>query len=186
MNWDKIKRLALTAVYVNIYFFVKYLPPPIGIGLRWLVTKPFMKKMGSCRIMEGVTINYPENISIGRHCALGEYVFLSGYGGIEIGDNVHLGANTMIVSSVHPQSDFSDEKNGELIAGKVVIGNNVGTSAKVIITHGVTIGEYALIGAGTVVSEDVPPYTIVGTKPPNRKPIPRFDENFNIIDKNKS
>lgn len=165
MKLSKIKTLVNTGLYFNIYFFVKYLPPPLGNILRWLVTKPFIKQMSDCRIMEGVTIYYPEHITLGKHVAINEHAFLSGFGELEIGDYTHIGNYVMIVTAEHIFADLSKVDRDELIPVKTVIGKNCWIGARAMIIKGVTIGDHSIVGAGAVVTKDIPPNTIVGGIP---------------------
>lgn len=166
MKIIKIGTLIITALYFNIYFLVKYLPPPIGNILRWLVTYPFVKKMKRCRIMEGVTIWYPEKVVLGNDVSLNEYVYISGYGGIEIGNHTRIGKGATIISSDHGHDNPNRLiKDQMLIADKVTIGRNVWIGANVTILKGVTIGDNSIIAAGAVVNQNIPDNVIVGGVP---------------------
>ncbi len=166
MKISKIISYLPTILYFNIYFIFKYLPPPLGNIFRWAVTYPFMKKMSICRIMEGVTIWYPERIKISKYVTLNEFVSLSGYGGLEIGEYTRIGRGTTIITSDH---SFGDRnlliKDQPLISGKVIIGKNVWIGANVTILKGIYIGDNSIIAAGAVVTKDVPPNVIVGGVP---------------------
>ena len=80
---------------------------------------------------------------------------------IKIGDNVSIGPEAAILTLGHdPQSeDFSDR------GGDVVVGDRAWICFRAIILPGVTIGEGAIVGAGSTVSRDVEPYTIVAGTP---------------------
>jgi len=97
-------------------------------------------------LMWYVHIINPENVHLGRHTAIGQGSYLMGKGGITIGDFGLLANNTIITTAY----DFSDESK------PVVLGENVWTGSRAIILPGVHIGENAIIGAGAVVTEDVP------------------------------
>jgi len=163
---NKIKELAITAVYLNVFFLVKYLPPPVGNFLRWIVSKPFIKTMSSCRIMEGVTIWYPERLHIGKNVSLNEFVYISAYGGVEIGENTRIGKGTTMISSdhVYERLDIPVFDQG-LIGDKIVIGQNVWVGANVTILKGVTIGDNAIIAAGAVVTKNLERNGIYGGVP---------------------
>lgn len=64
--------------YFALYGVVKYLPSPVGDWLRYGITRPFLKKVQSVRIYEGVTIWYPYRVSIGSKVTLNEWVFIDG------------------------------------------------------------------------------------------------------------
>ncbi len=151
--------------FLTLYGLIKYLPTPFGDVVRGLFLKLFLKKTNTLWIREGVTFHFPENISIGNS-VLGEFVYLNGYGGIEIGDDVLIGTGTMIFSHDH---DFSDttkliRKQG-LIKKPICIKDDVYIGCGVTILGNVTIHKGSVIGAGSVVTEDVPENTIVAGVP---------------------
>lgn len=160
----------LHGVFLPIYGLVKYIPSPIGDWMRFLIVIPFIRTHSYCRIYEGVTFWYPNKIQIGKNVSLNEWVYLSGYGGLIIGDNVRIGHRTSIVTSDHIVGDLSKPiyRQG-LTSGKVVIADDVWIGCNVTILKGINIGKGAIIAAGSVVTKDVLPLTIVGGVP--AKPI---------------
>lgn len=161
-----IQDYLIHGVYFFFYGLVKYFPSPIGDHLRYLFTLPFIKKMGKVRIYEGVTFWYPYRIKIGGRVTLNEWDYLSGYGGIEIEDNVRIGHHVSIITSdhLHDRKDLPVYKQG-LVSAKVKICRDAWIGCNVTILKGVTIGKGAIIAAGAVVNKDVPEYTIVGGVP---------------------
>ncbi len=100
-------------------------------------------------------------ISIGKGCSVNDYCVLNGFGGISIGDDVHIAAHTVIVASEHKYEklgspDFSRDMQGKGIH----IESSVWIGANSVILDGVTIGAHSVIGAGAVVTKDIPPYCI--------------------------
>lgn len=87
-------------------------------------------------------------------------VILHCYSEVTIGDYVSIGANTMILDSDFHSLDWKDRRDGTDVFKKknrpIHIGNDVFIGAKSIILKGVTIGDKAIIGAGSVVSHDIP------------------------------
>jgi acetyltransferase-like isoleucine patch superfamily enzyme len=100
-------------------------------------------------------------ISIGDHCWFGEYNILYGAGEIEIGHTTGTGPRVLIFSS---RDNYSREyaELPEIVHefGKVTIGSYVRIFANAVITPGISIGEGAVIGAGSVVTRDIPPWTV--------------------------
>lgn len=127
----------------------------------------FLKKMGqSCKIKGGCIIEYPENICIGDGVSVQYHCFLSGYGGLTIGSDVSLGNHTKIFTSEHPYSGNGRAfKYNELERCPVMIGSNVITGADVIILGGVHIGDNVMIGAGSVVTKDIPSNSVWAGNP---------------------
>lgn len=156
----------LNGLFLNCYFPFKYLPSPIGDILRYLIVKIFIKKIGKCRIYEGVTFWYPYRIQIGNNVSLNEFIYLSGYGGISIEDNVRVGTRATFISSDHI---FNDKKTPIFQQGlqgaPIIIEEDVWIGANVTILKGVRIGKGSIIAAGSVVTSSVPEYSIYGGIP---------------------
>lgn len=96
-------------------------------------------------------------INIGSRCFIGPNVVIQGLGGVDIEDGVMIAGNTFIASSNHvfenvPLDEFilHEEPKPVVIRRKTWIGSNV------TIVAGVEIGEYCIIGAGSVVTRDIP------------------------------
>lgn len=89
---------------------------------------------------------------IGSHCTIKCGVQI--WDGIELGDNVFVGANVSFTNDKYPKSGCS----GWTLL-KTKIGNGVVIGAGSTILPGITIGEGAMIGAGSVVTKNIPPYT---------------------------
>lgn len=83
---------------------------------------------------------------------------------VTIGDNVMIGPNTLITTVGHPLSPVGRRKHLG-IAKPVVIGNDVWIGGNVTILPGVRIGNNAVVGAGAVVTKDVPDNTVVAGVP---------------------
>lgn len=83
---------------------------------------------------------------------------------VRIGNNVFIGPNTTICTVIHAPLP-TDRNVGIMQAKPVVIGNNVWIAANVVILPGVTIGDGAVIGAGSVVTKDVAPFMLAVGNP---------------------
>ena len=110
----------------------------------------------------------PFHTDCGKNIKIGKRVFINAgcqfqdQGGIDIGDDVLIGPQTIITTLNH---DSDPEKRGGMFAKPVRIGDKVWLGARVTICPGVTIGEGAIVGAGAVVTKDVPPRTVVAGVP---------------------
>lgn len=160
----------LHAIFIFTYGWVKYIPSPVGDWLRKIVVLPFLKETGKIRIYEGVTFWYPYRIEFGKNVSLNEWVYLSAFGGLKIGNDVRIGHRVSIMTSDHNfnEVDIPIYKQG-LKAAPVVIEDDVWIGCNVTVLKGVTVGKGAIIAAGAVVTKDVQPYSIVGGVP--AKPI---------------
>ena len=83
-------------------------------------------------------------------------------GGIEIGDDVLIGQQVVIATLNHA---FEPYKRGDMFPSRVRIGNRVWIGAHATICPGVTIGDNSVIGAGAVVTKDVPENTVAAGVP---------------------
>ncbi len=99
-----------------------------------------------------------KGITIGNHCIVGQCQ-LDGRGKLTIGNNVNISSLTVIEPGSHDLVTFEDR------FGPIVIGDNVWICTRAMILQSVTIGEGAVVAAGSVVTKDVPPYTIVAGSP---------------------
>jgi acetyltransferase-like isoleucine patch superfamily enzyme len=86
-----------------------------------------------------------------------------GNGGIEIGDHVLIANNSILTTVNHKIGEGL--YRGNQVTGKITVGNNVWIGANATILPGVSIGENSIVGAGGVVTKDVPANTIVGGVP---------------------
>lgn len=108
---------------------------------------------------------FSTQMSLGDNSGIGVNATISPY--VTIGSNVMMGPECMIYTQNHSfanrQVPMIQQGHGEF--KPVVIGNDVWIGGRVIILPGVHIGDGAVIGAGSVVTKDVPPYAIVGGNP---------------------
>ena len=105
-------------------------------------------------------------MKIGNNCWIGPNCFLQSPGDIEMGDHVGMGANVTIITSQHDLSQKDQIIIGrKLKFEKVTIENNVDIGAGALILPGVKIGANSVVGAGSVVTKDVPSNTIVVGNP---------------------
>ena len=153
-------------VFRTLYGCVKYLPTPIGDVLRYLCLKPFMKRLKSWRIKDGTTFVFPHGISIGKHVTINEWVLIDGYGGVEIDDYCRIGHGTSFLSEEHGFASVEVPIYRQAkIPGRISVGKDVYFGAGVKVLKGVTIGDGCVIGAGAVVTSDIPPYLIAAGVP---------------------
>ena len=130
--------------------------------------RQMMAELTANEIDESFGIFPPFYTDCGKNIKIGKRVFINAgcqfqdQGGIEIGDDVLIGPQTIIATLNH---DPNSEKRGGMIPKPVKVGNKVWLGARVTICPGVTIGEGAIVGAGAVVTKDVPPRTVVAGVP---------------------
>ncbi len=103
-----------------------------------------------------------KNIKIGKNVFINACCRFQDQGGIEIGDGSLIGHNTTIATLNH---DFNPLKRQNLTPSPVKIGKNVWIGSDCTILPGVTIGDGAIIGAGSVVTKSIPANTIAVGNP---------------------
>lgn len=110
---------------------------------------------------------YNNKIEIGNHCYAREYLTIIGGGDVKIGDGCLFARNVSIASSNHgmnPESEiyYMDQP---LILGNVEIGEGCWLGENVLVLPGKKIGKKCIIGAGAVVSHDIPDYSLAVGNP---------------------
>lgn len=104
-----------------------------------------------------------ENIRVGRNVFINQNCTMYDLGGIDIADDVMIGPNVSIITSGHPVEP--SQRRAFVTAKPIVIERNVWIAAGATIIGGVTVGENAVVAAGSVVTRDVLPNTFVGGNP---------------------
>lgn len=127
----------------------------------------FLKKIGKgVEIMGGVRIMGPQNVEIGNDVLINLDTKIAGQRGVKIGNHVSIGFNVNLVTQNHAYQDPSIPiKNQGYFGGPITIEDDVWLGANVVILPGVTVKKGSIVGANSVVSKDVEPYTIVGGIP---------------------
>jgi acetyltransferase-like isoleucine patch superfamily enzyme len=105
-------------------------------------------------------------ITIGRKCFIGELNVIRGQGGVTLGDYVYTGSLVQIlaVNHVFDDPDVPIMEQG-ITARGIVVEDDVWLGAGAIVLDGVHIGRGSVVGAGAVVTEDLPPYSIAVGSP---------------------
>lgn len=108
-------------------------------------------------------VEQPAKVSLGAGVSLNPFTHIWGGGGVEIGDRTMIASHVAISSLTHDPD--SPEMHGSLVAKPVRIANDVWIGAHAVIVPGVSIGEHAVVAAGSIVLADVPPYAVVAGVP---------------------
>jgi acetyltransferase-like isoleucine patch superfamily enzyme len=113
----------------------------------------------------GTFVEVQKNARIGRNCKISSHSFICE--GVEIQDEVFLGHNVTFINDRFPRAAkggaLRTEEDWKVVPTVVKKGASIGSSATILC--GVTIGEGAVVGAGSVVTRDVPPGAVVAGNP---------------------
>jgi UDP-2-acetamido-3-amino-2,3-dideoxy-glucuronate N-acetyltransferase len=142
----------------------------VKMGTNVTITHPDLVNIYGCTIGSGTRIGpfveVQKNSSIGRNCKISSHSFVCE--GVTIEDEVFVGHGVMFTNGLFPHATNSDgtlQRDGDWELTKTVIKRraSIGTNATII--AGVVVGEGALVGAGSVVTRDVPDYALVVGNP---------------------
>jgi acetyltransferase-like isoleucine patch superfamily enzyme len=114
----------------------------------------------------GAFVEIQKNATIGARCKVSSHTFICE--GVTIEDEVFVGHGVMFINDLYPRATNEDgslqtETNWQVVKTLVKRRASIGSNATVL--PGITIGEHALVGAGAVVSRDVPDFAIVAGVP---------------------
>ena len=114
----------------------------------------------------GAFVEIQKNAFIGRNCKISSHTFICE--GVHIEDDVFVGHNVTFINDLYPRAttragEMQTEKDWHVVPTYVKKGASIGSSSTIL--AGITIGESAIVGAGAVVTKDVPSWTIVAGNP---------------------
>jgi len=114
----------------------------------------------------GTFVEIQKNATVGKNCKISSHTFICE--GVHIGDDVFIGHNVTFINDKIPRAvsitgEMQTEADWNVVETYVKNGASIGSSATIMC--GITIGEDAIVGAGAVVTKDVPPGTIVAGVP---------------------
>lgn len=180
---------------------VTYLPGEFGNYLRYRYYKKRLKHLGEgSRIDQGVIITEPWNVSLGDYVFIDKYVIILGGRGVQIGRRVHVAQNCLIqgvglvkigdyaglsayckIYSASESYEGGKRMSGPMVPseyrnvkeGAVIMEKDSFLGAGTTVLPGVRIGEGAVIGASSLVLNDIAPWTVavgIPAKPIKKRP----------------
>lgn len=152
------RQLLIRLAEEYLWWLIRSWPGFEGVALRYLFLKCTTRKLaGFCWISQGCSIVNSHGLRIGKNFATNRNILIDALGGIEIGDNVGLGPNVVMISQDHSmlshEGYFGKENH---FLRPIKIGDDAWIGANCFIKAGVTIGARAVVGACSNVVADVP------------------------------
>lgn len=114
----------------------------------------------------GAFVEIQKNASVGRNCKISSHSFICE--GVIIEDNVFIGHNVTFINDLYPRATAPNgdlQTESDWICSKTFVKNGASIGSSSTLLCGVTIGEFSIVGAGSVVTKDVPPNCIVAGNP---------------------
>ncbi len=165
--------ISRSIAYFTYYLIAKRLPMPgmpgafVGHFLRGQCARVLFKKCGKgVRIAANVRFGLGDGIEIGDNSNLGHNCRVIGRD-LRIGNDLMMAADVIIITENHEFSriDIPMWHQGESQSKRVTLGDDIWIGARTIILPGVSIGDHSIIGAGSVVTKNVPASSIYAGNP---------------------
>jgi len=166
--WVKDCSLTAKTLPSSITSEFKRISPDVKLGKN---TKIFaFVNLYGCSIGDnskiGTFVEIQKNAEIGNNVKVSSHTFICE--GVKIEDDVFVGHNVSFINDKYPRAtssagELQTEADWQVVRTIVKRGASIGTSSTVLC--GITIGEFAVVGAGSVVTHDVPPNTTVAGNP---------------------
>ena len=161
------------AVRIGMELNTKYHTPE---ELREIMGRLIGKQVDrSFRMFPPFYTDFGKNITIGKDVFINSGCHFQDQGGIEIGDGALIGHNVVLATINH---DLNPKENRKNHYAPIQIGTHVWIGSNATILPGVTIGDYAVVAAGAVVTRDVPAMTVVGGVPAKVLKVIQEEEHY--------
>ncbi len=134
------------------------------------IFQPDLVNLYGCRIggdtKIGAFVEIQKNAVIGAHCKISSHTFVCE--GVHIEDEVFVGHGVMFINDIYPRAANADgslqtEADWQVVETRVGRRASIGSNATIM--GGITVGENSIVGAGAVVTRDVPEFAIVAGVP---------------------
>jgi maltose O-acetyltransferase len=167
-----LKKIRKWLFFLLYYFVAKHLPVScypggrLGKYLRYICIRNLFKKCGrDVNVESGADFLFGDTIEIGSRSGIGVDAWIRAE--LVVGNDVMMGPDVIIYGRYHnhERTDIPMNKQGMGDYSPIIIEDDVWIGARAIILKGVHVGRGAIIGAGAVVTKDVPPFSIVAGNP---------------------
>lgn len=154
-------------VFWIVQGLLKYAPFNWVVGLRRELYHSFFKSVGvDFAVHDNVLIKYPDEITIGDRVTVNPGCIIVGKGGLSIGSDAMIGAGTKIVTSAHVMTRIDIPMRAQgMTSTPITIEDDVWCGFNVIVLPGAVIRKGCVIGAGSVVTDEIPEYSIAAGVP---------------------
>lgn len=160
--WSKKELVGIKLWQIISYLFFRHSPKKMGNKFRVLLLKIFGAKIEwSVFLYSSAKIHIPWLLTMEAKSCLGPFSEVYNLGPVYIKKEATVSQYTYICNGTH---DISD-KGFPLMVGNILIGENVFIGAKAFIMPGVELGDFSVVGACSVVTKDVLPFTVVAGNP---------------------
>lgn len=136
----------------------------------------------------GAFVEIQKNAQIGRNCKISSHTFICE--GVEIQENVFIGHNVTFINDLYPKATTASgelQLESDWTCVRTIIEKNASIGSSSTILCGVTVGENAIVGAGSVVTKNVEPYSIVAGNPAKvLRFVPKETNNESAISQSQS
>lgn len=163
----------MKTIYLFLYYLIaKKLPASTRPGgtlakkIRYILCKKIFNKCGiGVNVEYGADFGRGKDIEIGDNSGIGYNARVSGP--VKIGKQVMMGPDVMILALSHEYADpnISIGEQGIRKPRQIIIGDGVWIGARAIILPGVKVGMNSIVGAGSVVTKNIPPYSVAAGNP---------------------
>ncbi len=144
--------------------------PDVHLGNDVKIFQPQLVNLYGCRIGDetkiGAFVAIQKNAAVGSRCKISSHSFICE--GVTIEDEVFIGHGVMFTNDRYPRAvneDGSLQTETDWGVSETRVKRRASIGSNVTIISGITVGQYALVGAGAVVTTDVPDYAIVAGVP---------------------
>jgi len=114
----------------------------------------------------GAFVEIQKNATVGKNCKISSHTFICE--GVTIEDDVFIGHNVAFINDSYPRATTQEDTlqtEADWTVEPTIVKKGASIGSGTTILSNVTIGEHAIVGAGSVVTKDVPPHTIVAGNP---------------------
>lgn len=138
----------------------------VELGANVVIHQPDLVNLYGCRIGEatriGAFVEIQKQVIVGKNCKISSHTFICS--GVTIEDGVFVGHGVMFINDLYPRAVNQDgalQTEADWTQIDTHVGEQVSIGSNATILGGIMIGKNALVGAGAVVTRDVPEYSIV-------------------------